>query len=194
MTREHCGKALHVDVKVLFLFGNPQLRLREVIVQRERAANHRGGSRQDDDPADRSDSADDLAREGFRDDISVPERRHGNNAPPEGVGKVVEFHPVSPVHFCIKNQTGEDNNWDEEDEKQNAQLVSARGQRVAQNLEIVQQFEETEDPYDSQRVQVLDDGLPAEDEQQVERDYDQEVHPVLKLPGKVQFVWAEDQA
>jgi len=58
---QHSWQALAVNFKVSLLPGNLQLRLREVVVQGEGAANHRGGSRENDNAANGSDTTDDLA-------------------------------------------------------------------------------------------------------------------------------------
>jgi len=100
----------------------------------------------------------------------------------------------APALLGVQSEAGEDNDRNKENEQEKAQLMTASLNCLAENLEVVQELEESEDAHYSRCVQDLDQCRALEHEKQVQRDYHQQVNPVLQLLGKLELTGTENQA
>lgn len=99
----------------------------------------------------------------------------------------------APALLGIQSEARKDDDRDEENEEEETQLVTACFDCLAENLEVVQELEEPEDANHPRGVQDLDQCCALEHEKQVQRDYHQQVNPVLQLLGKLELTGTEDQ-
>ena len=77
-----------------------------LVVFGEVVDNNRDGQCDDQYPADAAEGADQLAPGGFRVDVAVAHRGHGDDCPPKSLRYALE-HDLILIFFCTKCQTGE---------------------------------------------------------------------------------------
>lgn len=100
----------------------------------------------------------------------------------------------APTLLGVQGEAGEDDDGNEENEEEKSQLVTACLDCFAENLKVVQELEEPEDANHSRRVQDFDQCCALEHKKQVQRDYHQQVNPVLQLLSKLELTGTENQA
>lgn len=100
----------------------------------------------------------------------------------------------APALFGVQSEARKDDDRNKEDEEEKTQLVTACLDCLAENLEVVQELEEPEDANHPRGVQDFYQRCALEHEKKVQRDYHQQVNPVLQLLGKLELTGTENQA
>jgi len=144
-----------------------------LVERREVVDDDRYRQRDDEHPADAATGADQLPPASPRALISVPDRRHGDRRPPERARDADEVR-ARLVLLGEVDEAREDEDLDGEEHHEQAELLVAALQRVAERLQsggVARQLEHAQDPKDAQQLD--------------------ETREVLEVSGGVRLVDAE---
>lgn len=125
-----------------------------LVERREVVDDDRYRQRNDKDTTDAAPGSDQLAPSGPRALVAVPDRRHGDCRPPERSRDAGEVG-ARLVFFGEVDETGKDEDLDGEEHHQQAELLVAALERVAEGLKsggVAGQLEHAEDSKDAQQL------------------------------------------
>ena len=182
------------------------------IEEGEVVGDDRDGKRHENDATDGTQHSNDATQRRLRIHVTVTNRRHGDDAPPEPDGNVREHdffmgHCERVGTFGVEDDGGEDEHPDEEEDRQHQQLVDARPDRMHQDLEraiVLQNVEDTEYANDAQDEDGFDEGAVGskttetvgelEEVLDVERQQRQDVNDVRGTGEELGLVGGEEDA
>src|SRR6218665_660962 len=118
--------------------------------------NRKGDGQNPGQGTDRPDEHPDVRLRGH---VAVPHRRHGNDGPPQSDGDRREVVGGIVLNaFGVEDQRGEDDDAEDEEEDEQGQLVSARLERVDEDLQtggVPGQLEQSHDADDAEELEDL---------------------------------------
>ena len=141
-------------------------------------------------PGDGAQRSDEHPGVGLRDDVTVPERRHGNDGPPQSDGDRHEVVVLVCLDaFGVVGEWGEDDDADDEEVDEHEEFAGARLERVDEHLQtrrVLGQSEQTQYHHQVYYVaDVISDAAVVEDVTDYVGDARDDVDDVVRAPGEL---------